>query len=245
MLAQTKSLRWFVMRALPDSLRLGVLNRFHVSDRDGAMPLPRSAQRLLAFLALHPRGMSRDFVAGTLWPDVPEARAHASLRSALKRTGCAARLVESEGSHLALRQTVRVDLQAAKACAGGLLDDSRALTADEAASAVRVLECDLLPGWYDDWVLEEAEVWRQLRLHALEALATSLAHRGRFGQALAVAGVAITADPLRETARAAMIRVHLAEGNRSEAIRTFERYSLLAIHAGLEPTATLRQLVYG
>jgi hypothetical protein len=40
----------------------------------------------------------------------------------------------------------------------------------------------LLPGWYDDWVLIEAQIWRQLRMHALEALALRLADVGRWGE---------------------------------------------------------------
>ena len=32
------------------------------------------------------------------------------------------------------------------------------------------------------------------------------------------------ADPLRESARASLIQVHLVEGNQSEAVREFARY---------------------
>src|SRR5262245_17066082 len=47
--------------------------------------LPLGTQRLLAFLALHPGPLTRPFVAGSLWLDVPEDRAAANLRSALWR----------------------------------------------------------------------------------------------------------------------------------------------------------------
>jgi SARP family transcriptional regulator, regulator of embCAB operon len=49
---------------------------------------------------------------------------------------------------------------------------------------------------------------------------------------------------LRETARAAIIRVHLAEGNQSEALGEFCRYrALLDAELGLEPTLLLRELI--
>jgi DNA-binding SARP family transcriptional activator len=103
---------------------------------------------------------------------------------------------------------------------------------------------DLLPGWYDDWVLSEAEDWRQLRLHALEALADRLTAMGRWGEAADAAGAAVRAEPLRESANATLIKVHLAEGNQSEAVRQFERYrALLLAELGLEPTLRLRRLV--
>jgi len=106
------------------------------------------------------------------------------------------------------------------------------------------LSADLLPDWYDDWVLVEAEDWRQLRLHALEALAGHLTGAGRWGEAVAAACAAVRGDPLRETSHAALIRVFLAEGNVSEAVREFTSYrALLHDELGLEPTPRLCGLI--
>src|SRR4029450_4433688 len=114
------------------------------------------------------------------------------------------------------------------------------------AAAVGVLSAELLPDWNDDWVLLEAEEWRQLRLHALEALAGCLAAAGRWGEAAGAASAAVRADPLRESARASLIQVHLAGGNQSEAVREFARYqALLHVDLGLEPTLRLRDLIEG
>jgi DNA-binding SARP family transcriptional activator len=55
---------------------------------------------------------------------------------------------------------------------------------------------------------------------------------------------AVRADPLRESAHAALIRVHLAEHNQSEALREFKRYQdLLRAELNIEPTAQLHRLV--
>ena len=139
-----------------------------------------------------------------------------------------------------------VDLHAGQVVARRLLEDSSTVRADIAAAAVGWLAAELLPGWYEDWVLLEAENWRQLRLHALEAAAGVLAGAARFGEAVAAAQAAVEADPLRESSHAALIAVHLSEGNQSEAVREFEHYrQQLKTALGLEPSERLRALVAG
>src|SRR5207302_2591217 len=124
-----------------------------------------------------------------------------------------------------LADEVAVDLQDARALVHRLLAPAATPSEDDLSpTAIAALSRDLLPGWYEDWVLLESEDWRQLRLHALEALADRLTTAGRFGEAALAAGGAIRADPLRESARACLIGVHLTEGNQSEALRQFERF---------------------
>lgn len=222
--------------------RLALLGCFRVTDGATDLHLSRGAQRLLAFLALRPEGVARDFASGVLWPDIPEKRAHANLRSALRRLGPAARAVRVNALDISLAPGVFSDYVTAKAIANHLL--AGRLISSGYADVIATLTPELLPGWYDDWVLLETENWRQLRLHALEALARSLTNAHRFGEAAHAAAVAVAIDPLRETARSALIRVHIAEGNQSEAIRAFENYrELLRAVLAVEPTNQLRQLV--
>ncbi len=82
---------------------------------------------------------------------------------------------------------------------------------------------------YEDWVLRERERLRQLRLHALEELGLHLLLRERFGEAVDVALRALAAEPLRESANRLLIRIHLAEGNRIEARRHYDRYAELLL----------------
>jgi SARP family transcriptional regulator, regulator of embCAB operon len=210
--------------------------------------VPRASQRLVAFLALHGGMVRRAAVAGSLWPDASEDHACANLRQTLARLQRTARtaLVASR-LELGLAEGVRVDVRDARALARRLVDP--AVTperSDLGTAAFGILSAELLPDWDDDWVLLEAEDWRQLRLHALEALAGRLAAAGRCGEAADAAGAAVRADPLRESARASLIQVHLAEGNQSEAVREFARYqALLQVDLGLEPTPRLRHLIDG
>lgn len=132
-----------------------------------------------------------------------------------------------------------VDVHRSQALARRLTDQSSPeFAVDIGAPAVTALSEDLLPGWYEDWAILAAEDWHQLRIHALEAVASRLTAADR--QAAAAALAAVRAEPLRETARAALIRVQMAEGNQCEAISEFERYRvLLRAEMDLEPTSRL------
>src|SRR5439155_13802850 len=98
------------------TLELGLLRGFELLDRDRQVRLPFSAQRVLAFLALHDRPLQRVYVAGSLWLDSTEAHANASLRTALwrlRRPSC--RLVEATPTHVPLAPAVPLDGREAKA----------------------------------------------------------------------------------------------------------------------------------
>jgi DNA-binding SARP family transcriptional activator len=228
-------------------LEVRVLGTFRFWVQGSAFPAVRGgSQRLLALLGLRDRALTRASVAGTLWPEASEDHAFSSLRSAVGRLSRVARdAVIVTPLDLCLADRVAVDIRQSRGLAHRLLEPSSALyPTDLSADAVSALSVDVLPDWYDDWVMVEAEEWRQLRLHALEALADRLLAERRFGEASGAALAAVRAEPLRETARAAIIRVHLAEGNQSEALGEFCRYrALLDAELGLEPTLLLRELI--
>jgi DNA-binding SARP family transcriptional activator len=207
-----------------------------------AVDVPRGAQRLVTYLGLA-RRPARPAVAGDLWPDVCEAQADSSLRSALWRLQKAAPgLVDASGGTLSLAQGVRVDARDLAARAQGALDPRAAV--DEVLPLNLSESGELLPGWYDDWVLFQREQLRQLRLHMLDALADKLARAGRYGEAVQAAHAAVRAEPLRETAHRALVRVHLAEGNISEALRAYESFrTLLLGEMGVPPSGKMEALV--
>jgi DNA-binding SARP family transcriptional activator len=229
-------------------LGIELLGGFGLHEGDGRVAVPPGSQRLIAFVALHGGPATRMVVAAGLWPEVSERRSHASLRSALTRLDRVGRDALDVGTTaLSLAAGVAVDLRDAQALAHRLLDPAEPRRdADLASAAIARLTAELLPGWYDEWALLAAEDWRQLRLHALEAQARALTSARRFGAATVAARAAASIEPLRESAHAALIRVHLAEGNQSEALREFERYGrLLDTELGLRPTRQLHDLVAG
>ncbi|MFF5206382.1 BTAD domain-containing putative transcriptional regulator [Streptosporangium sp. NPDC000396] len=225
-----------------------LLGGFRLTAGDDRVAVSGGAERLLAFVALCSHAVSRNLLAGTLWPDAPERRACASLRSALARmNGVKQRILHVGTTEIGLSPGVGVDFHDARALARRILDPALpAGEGDLSAKTVSLLSNRLLPGWYDDWVLVEAEEWHQLRLHALETLTSGFIAAGRFADAVAAASVAARAEPLRESACAALIRAHLAEGNQVEALRHFERYERhLHTELGLHPTPRLCELVSG
>ncbi|WP_213815784.1 BTAD domain-containing putative transcriptional regulator [Glaciihabitans sp. dw_435] len=236
-----------IVTTLPIVIEISVLGTFAL--RVGGQevgPLSVGSQRLLVFLALNDRSVGRAAMAGRMWPDATDEKAGISLRSALSRLDAATRdaiLVASAGLRLA--ETVIVDLRGAQALARRLLQaDSELTPEDLGPHALAALSSELLPDWYDDWVVGEAEDWRQLRLNALEALAALLTDAGRLADAAGAARAAMKVEPLRESANTALIRVHLAEGNQSEALRVYDRYrELLSLALGLEPTELLTDLI--
>ncbi|WP_214415443.1 AfsR/SARP family transcriptional regulator [Sphaerisporangium fuscum] len=228
------------------ALRVVLLGGFRLLADEEQIVVSGGSERLLSFLALCGPVVSRTLMAGTLWPDRPDRQAYASLRSALARVEGAGRLfLDIGGTEVRLREGTEVDLEEARALARRVLDPAEPISDhDLSAFSVEALSMDLLPGWYDDWVVHVAEEWHQLRLHALEALAEEFTREGRFADAVTAAGVAVRAEPLRESAYAALIRAHLAEGNQAEALRDFERYErLLDTELGLRPTPRLEELV--
>jgi DNA-binding SARP family transcriptional activator len=225
---------------------LSVLGSFEISvDGEPRRDLPHGSQRLLALLAIRDRPVARSALAGTLWPDATEDHAYASLRSALSRLeGIRRTVVRVTTQELELADGVSVDIREARALAHRLVSPGSVRDRDIDERAIEMLSADVLPDWYDDWAVVEAEEWRQLRLHALDALAGRLTAAGHYADATSAALAAVKAEPLRETAHAALIRVYLAEGNRAEALRAYEHYrQLLRDELGLESTPAIRALV--
>jgi DNA-binding SARP family transcriptional activator len=222
--------------------RLTLLGGFELLSGDEHVPLSTSAQRLLAFVALRDRPLQRSYVAGSLWLDSPEERAAANLRSALWRLhGCGIELVHCEGTQLSLDPGVIVDLREAEALAHHALDRTNGSDLDVDAA---LLSGDLLPDWYDEWVVFERERFHQLRLRALDALCGRLADAGRLDGALEIGLAAVADDPLRESSHRAVVRVHLADGNIAEALRQYRLCRrLLNEQLGVEPSERMQELM--
>ena len=225
-------------------VRLGLLGGFRLSIGADDVALPMNAQRLVCFLALHDQPLLRTYVSGSLWGDSTEARAAGSLRSALWRLRDAEYpLVALSSEHIALPETVAVDFREGEALAHRVLDPTRDLD-DVGEMNEVVLTADLLPDWTEEWVLMERESYHQLRLRALESLCRRLSAKGRFGQAVQAGVAAVSGEPLRESAREALIEAHLAEHNVAAALREFEAFrALLQVELGLEPSDDLRALI--
>ncbi|HZQ81933.1 MAG TPA: BTAD domain-containing putative transcriptional regulator [Gaiellaceae bacterium] len=223
---------------------LGLLRGFEVRVGGRPVDLPISVQRVVAFLALHERPLQRLYIAGNLWLDSSEERANASLRTALWRLGRqGSPLVLVSGTQVSLSPEVVVDLLEVRRQAQRVLRRETSLLTDVDDLCVAG---ELLPDWYDDWVLIERERFRQLRLHALDTLCEELTAAGRYGAAIEAGHASVASEPLRESAHRLLVAAYLAEGNIGEAIRQYRFFrELLRNELGLDPSPQMELLVTG
>ena len=211
---------------------------------DGPAFLARSHQRLIAYLAVIGAPERRESVAGTLWPDVPESRALGNLRSLLwhlRRRSI--RVVADNGSWLWL-DDLAVDISDVRRIAMRILRAADpGATTDEDVDLILNAR-DLLVGWSDEWIEAPRQFYRQLRVHALEALCAGLANKREFGLAIQACLAAVAVDPLREPSHRELIRAYLSEGNRADAVRQYSAYrSLMLEELNLPPSPEIASLL--
>jgi DNA-binding SARP family transcriptional activator len=227
------------------ALACSLLGPFELRCDGVPVVLPLGAQRVLALLAFTERPLLRRYVGELLWPETTGDRAAGNLRSALWRLRQPGlELIHCTGPQLGLAPGLDVDLHRVRGQITRLLEAGA--EPQEGDEEVQPLTTDILTGWYDDWVLLERERHLQRRLHALEALSERLIAAGRLPAAVDAAHAAVVGEPLRETAHLALVRAHLAEGNRCAAVHQYQAYrELLRASLGLEPSEALSSLVAG
>src|SRR4051794_6036636 len=189
--------------------------------REVAHSLPRKIGGLLGYLAcfLH-RSHPRDLLIELFWPEVDVESGRASLRSALPLLR---RLLEPPGVTpgsllLADRQMVRLDPQRVTTDVQEFERDLQAAArAGSPSEQVVLLERalagyggELLPGYYEPWVLTERERLADAFVAALRQLAAARALQGDFEGAIEADRRAVHADPLEEAAHYDLIRHHAA-----------------------------------
>jgi two-component SAPR family response regulator len=143
---------------------------------------------------------------------------------------------------VSLAPTVQVDVQEAISLGARLL----AGTVDLQTSPVSIeaFADDLLPDWYDEWVVIERERFRQLRMHALEALCMQLTHAERHAEAVLAGLAAVACEPLRESAHRALIRAYVSERNFTEALHQVMAYrTVLRDEMGVDPSEAFDALL--
>jgi DNA-binding SARP family transcriptional activator len=213
-----------------------------VSANGASLPLPTDARarELLAWLALHPGAHGRSALAGTLRPDVPEASARKTLRTAVyelrRALGDTAAAALSAGRD-AIRLDdahVRVDAREfARLCARGELE-----------AAVRLSRGDLLAGLDADWVLRARDEHAAELAGCLGALAERARGAGDLAQAIAWARRRLEVEPLSESAHRELVRLLAAAGDRAAALAAVDAFAArLRRELGVPPSPETRALV--
>jgi DNA-binding SARP family transcriptional activator len=222
---------------------LTLTGEFELTIAGERTTVPHSVERLLAYLALTERPVSRGKLAGTLWFDASEQRAANNLRTTLWRLGrVCGELVSVDPDRLVLAPDVTVDATELTGLSQRLIHDPA--PADLGHLPVLVARSELLPDWEDGWVVADRERFRVLRLEALERAAEALIERRCLGEALVAALAAVRSEPLRESCRRLVVTAHLAAGNVVEALRSYDDYrALLWRELGVAPSRLMQRLI--
>lgn len=212
--------------------------------RQGELPVdvPQSGQRLLTFMALHPRPLPRRHVADTLWPDAAEQRAQANLRTTLWRLHAQRLdLFRASSADLGLSPDVSVDTRMLDAAAGAFRRTGR--LPDPAT--LLDLRGELLPGHWDAWLVFDRERLRHEAVHLLESSCEACLRRSESQLAILLGLCAVDCDPLRESANVLVVKAHLARGDTAGAIRHARHYArVVADELGIAPPAFLEELLF-
>jgi DNA-binding SARP family transcriptional activator len=216
--------------------RVGIVGRLGVYP---VVHLTLPARRVIAYLALQDHPVSRARAAAELWLDVSDAQARANLRRALWQVPRG--WVIARDDELIL--DADADLADARRIAASALDGGALTLAD-----IELLSSDILPGWHEEWLLSAQDSFHLLRVQALEAACRTMAANGKHALAAQAGRTAVAAEPLRESAVAALIEACLAESNRyhaRECYLAFKRRLKEELGVAPEPAMTARLAALG
>lgn len=213
-------------------LRLILLGGFTVTlDNQPVIGLTsHKAQALLCYLAVTGRTFSRPFLAGLLWPDIPEANARMNLRKELARLNEVLRpylLINRESVALDPDANYRLDVKEFEA----LLDAPPHLPPSIATltAAVALYQGDFLEGFYvlngptlEEWALRQRSRLRERFLHALQSLAAAYTQQDDRNRATTTLQQLIALEPWREEAHCQLMRLYAQGGQRGLALAQYE-----------------------
>ncbi len=190
-----------------------------------------NAQRLLAYLALHPRAAHRrEALVDLLWADTPPDQARRALSDTIYRVRARGTCwLTTEGDTVALDAGLRCDVwEFDRLIAGG--------SSDDLVAAIELHRADLLPALYDDWVIGHRVARHQAYVAALASVIAERDQRGELPGALLLARQLVIAEPFDEHAHQAYLRLLGRLGRAGEALAHFDDLrTKLADELGTDP----------
>jgi DNA-binding SARP family transcriptional activator len=216
------------------------------------------AQELLSYLVLDRRQPhSRDALSELLWDNHPPEKSRKYLRQALWRVQSALSasgtqdpsplMVDSRWIRFDPAVEVWVDVEEFE----GVYNRVSGLGARELSRAdfdliqrtVALYQGNFLDGWYQDWCLVERERYQRIYIMMLDKLVQYCEVHEDFDAGLVYASEILRFDRAHERAHRQMIRLYLLAGDRTQALRQFERcQDALREELGVGPSERTTQL---
>lgn len=234
-------------------MRVRVLGGFTLSWDDRILPpmTGRAARSLFVYLVIHRRQPhTRDLLAGTFWPDLPDATARRRLTQALWQIRHAFDphpILQVEGDTVQLDPEVPLwlDMEEFERQATAAETQEPALDASRLQRAADLYRGELLAGFYEEWALIERERLRNLFLAVLQQLVALSKQRGEYERALLHARRLAAEDPWREEAHREVMRLCHLLGRDAEALRQFDICRrLLKDELDAEPSGETMALIH-
>jgi DNA-binding SARP family transcriptional activator/tetratricopeptide (TPR) repeat protein len=227
------------IRLLNEQLVVGVVET-------GVRPPSSRSSALAAFLILHAGvPQMRGRIAEMFWPDSPEAQARTNLRRELHNL----RLALADDPSLVVEPTTltwsdtgscRVDVRIfemeRRAALVALGAGEIAPFMAHAELALAEYRGDLMPGSYEDWVLEHREVLARACVALCDEYVRECRSTGDPARALPVARRRVQLQPLEETGYRILMELQADDGDRAAAVSTYHRCAdLLERELGVSP----------
>jgi LuxR family maltose regulon positive regulatory protein len=227
----------------PPPLYIQTLGEFRVWQGDREIPKEawgRSKARQLFQMLVRRRSMHREEILEALWPGADPKDAAARLRVALHALQRALEPTRPPGAppFYVVRQGDRVVLNPEATIVTDVDEFLRQVEEGRSAARLGLLEKALqhyrralalyrgeyLPeARYEDWSAQEAEQLALTYLTVMTEVAALLLQRGELEEARALCYRVLAKDPCWEEAYNLLIEIYLKEGNRSAALRTYQR----------------------
>ncbi len=200
----------------------------------------RPAQSLLAYLVIT-GGTShrRERLAGMLWPESKERNARNNLRHVLwrLRRTVGERYFKTDGLMVSFDTAQPYWLDAERLQTGA---DDRPL--EQVLEDLRVYGGELLPGFYDDWVVLERERLRAIFERRMQKALDRLMERARWSEVMEWAERWIALGQVPEPAYRALMHAYAGQGDLAGLAAAFERCeTALRNELGVEPSEPTRR----
>ncbi|HSR20384.1 MAG TPA: BTAD domain-containing putative transcriptional regulator, partial [Anaerolineales bacterium] len=226
-------------------LEIRLFGGFEIRSDGGLIPLStRLAQSLFSYLILNSgTPHRREKLAGLFWPDSTEQRARASLRHELWRIRKALAAGGLQGVLVCNDLTIAFDASAD--CGLDVMQLKQ--LGDGAASSelirgLSVYRGELLPGFYDDWLVVEREHLHLLFERRVLQLLGLLQVEKRWPETVDWAERWLSLSQQPEAAYQALMTAYAGLGDRAKVLSTYDRCQQGLGELGLEPSKETRQL---
>jgi DNA-binding SARP family transcriptional activator len=239
---------------------ISLFGRFQMrcEDQQTAAVCTPKVQELLCYLLLHhSRPIPREVLAGQLWEAASTTQSKKCLRQALWHLQSALNTtlvidqhfleVEADWVQLNLVTSVTLDVFLferaflhVRNVPGQDMDQQswRLLQ-----NALQLYRGDLLEGWYQDWCLPERERLQSMYIMMLDKLMNYCEAHHEYDSGIAYGALILRCDSARERTHRQLMRLYCLAGDRTGALRQYERcVTALQHELGVSPAKSTMRL---